>query len=62
MVWVYLCLIKFTKGGYVKCDIFLISKGSKIKFTHIIVNQMGKQHGESLKERRLHYCIIGRNV
>ena len=40
--------INFTKGGCIKCNIFLISKGNKINFTHIIVDYMGKQHVESL--------------
>ena len=44
MLWVYLLLINFTKGGRTKCNIFLISKGNKINFTHIIVDYMGKQH------------------
>ena len=35
------------KGGCIKCNIFLISKGNKIHFTHIIVDNMGQQHGES---------------
>ena len=47
MLWVYLFLINFTKGGCIRCNIFLISKGNKIKFTHIIVGYMGKQHVES---------------
>ena len=46
MLWVYLFLIIFTKGGCIKCNIFLISKANKINFTHIIVDYMGKQHVE----------------
>ena len=34
------------KGGCIKCSIFLICKGNKINFTHIIVDYMGKQHVE----------------
>ena len=37
----------FTKGGCIKCNIFLISKENKIIFTHVIVDYMGKQHVES---------------
>ena len=37
---------QFTKGGCINCNIFLISKGNKIKFTHITVDYMGKQHVE----------------
>ena len=48
MLWVYLFLINFKKGGCIKCDSFLISKGNIINFTHIIVDYMGKQHVESL--------------
>ena len=47
MVEVYLFLIKFMKGGCIKCNIFLTSKRNKINFTHIIVDYMGKQHVES---------------
>ena len=47
MLWVYLFFINFTKGGCIKCNIFLISKGNKINFTHIIVDYMGKEHVES---------------
>ena len=47
MVGVYLFLINFSKGVCIKCNIFLISKGNKINFTHITVNYMGKQHVES---------------
>ena len=46
MLWVYLFLINFTKGGCIKCIIFLISKGNKINFTYIIVEYMGKQRVE----------------
>ena len=47
MLWVYLFLINFTKGGCIKCNIFLISKGNKINFTRTIVDYMGKQNVES---------------
>ena len=47
MLCVYLFLINFMKGGYIKCYIFLIGKGNKIIFTHIIVVYIGKQHVES---------------
>ena len=47
MLWVYIILINFTKGGCIKCNIFHIGKGNKINFTHIIVDDMGKQHVES---------------
>ena len=50
MVWVYLFLNNFTKGGCIKCNIFLISKENKINFTHVIVDYMGKQHVESLEK------------
>ena len=46
MLWVYLLLINFTKGGCIKRDIFLISEENKINFTHIIVDYMGKQRVE----------------
>ena len=49
MVWVYLFLIDFTKGGDNKCYIFLISKGNKINLAHMIVDYMGKQHVDSKK-------------
>ena len=39
MLWVYLFHINFRKGGCIKCNIFLISKGNEINFTHIIVGQ-----------------------
>ena len=51
MVWVYLFLNNFTKGGCIKCNIFLISKENKINFTHVIVDYMGKQHVESLEKK-----------
>ena len=41
---VYLFLINFTKGGCIKCIIFMMSKENKVNFTHIIVNCMGKRH------------------
>ena len=47
MLWVYLFLINFKSGGCIKYNIFLISKGNKINFTHIIVDYMGKQHVDS---------------
>ena len=62
MLCVYLCLINITIGGCIKCDIFLISKGNKINFTHVIVDYMGKQHVENCKEIRDHYCIKSQNV
>ena len=62
MVCVYFFLFNFTKGGYIKCNIFLKSKGNKMNFTHIIVNSMGKQHVELINEIRLNYCIKGQNV
>ena len=34
MIWVYMFLINFTKGGRIKCNIFLVSEGNKINFTH----------------------------
>ena len=46
MLWVYLFLINFEKGGFIKCNIFLINKGNKMNFTHIIVDYMGKQDAE----------------
>ena len=49
MVWVYMFLINFAKGGCIKCNIFLISKGNEINFTQIIVDYMGKQQIESYK-------------
>ena len=48
MLWVYMFLINFTKRGCIKCNIFLISKGNKINYTHIIVDYIDKQHVESL--------------
>ena len=53
MLWVYLFLINFTKGGCIKCNIFLISKENKINFTPIIVAFMGKQHVESFIDREI---------
>ena len=44
MLFVYLFLINFTKGGLYQMYIFLISKGNKINSTHNIVDYMGKQH------------------
>ena len=38
---------QFHERGCIKCNVFLISKGNKINFTHIIVNYMGKQYVES---------------
>ena len=38
---------QFHERGFIRCNIFLISKGNKINFTHIIVDYMGKQHIES---------------
>ena len=32
-----------------KCLIFLIGKGNKVAFTHIIVYYMGKQYAENQK-------------
>ena len=49
MVSVYLFLINFMKGGCINYNVFFISKGNKINFTHIIVDYMGKQHVERLK-------------
>ena len=34
-------------GGCIKSNIFPISQGNKMNFTHIIVDYMGKQHVES---------------
>ena len=47
MLWVYLFLINFTKGGCIKCNVFLNSKGNKLIITRIIVDYMGKQHVET---------------
>ena len=38
---------QFHERGCIKCNIFLISKGNKTNFTHIIVDYMGKQNVES---------------
>ena len=47
MLWVYLFLINFTKGGCIKCNILLITKGNKMNFIHVIIDYMGKQHVKS---------------
>ena len=47
MLWIYLFLINFEKGGCMKCNIFLISKGNKLNCTHIIVDNMGQQNVEN---------------
>ena len=38
---------QFHERGCIKCNIFLISKGNKTNFTHIIVDYTGRQHVES---------------
>ena len=54
---------QFTKGGCIKCIIFMISEGNKVNFTHIIVTCMGKSHVDFFKKNApplLHnraYCI-----
>ena len=35
---------QFYERGLTKCIIFMMSKGNKVNFTHIIVNCMGKRH------------------
>ena len=40
MLWVYLFLINFTKGGCIKCNILLITKGNKMYFLRWIIKVM----------------------
>ena len=41
---------QFHERGFIKCNIFLSSKGNKINFTHISVDYMDKQQYRKLNK------------